>query len=153
MFDSSAPLSLADEPSGLEDSFISAASSNRVDRLEKDVATLSKRLDQEERARKRLQELLSSSGIAIPQDLADSQAWYLPAHLVPANSFAYHQTCFQWWEKTKIVKSRTYIVLLIFSWKKVKTTTVYHKTNENNWIKSGATFHSCFNLLSPKKVL
>ena len=77
MFDSSAPLSLADEPSGLEDSFISAASSTRVDRLEKDVATLSKRLDQEERARKRLQELLSSSGISLPQDLADSQAWTL----------------------------------------------------------------------------
>jgi len=45
-----------------------------VDRLEKDVATLSKRLDQEERARKRLQELLSSSGISLPPDLADSQA-------------------------------------------------------------------------------
>jgi len=74
MFDSSAPLSLADEPSGLEDSFISATSSTRVDRLEKDVATLAKRLDQEERARKRLQELLSSSGIALPPDLADSQA-------------------------------------------------------------------------------
>jgi len=74
MFDSSAPLSLADEPSGLEDSFISATSSTRVDRLEKDVATLTKRLDQEERARKRLQELLSSSGISLPQDLADSQA-------------------------------------------------------------------------------
>jgi len=74
MFDSSAPLSLADEPSGLEDSFISATSSTRVDRLEKDVATLSKRLDQEERARKRLQELLSTSGISLPQDLADSQA-------------------------------------------------------------------------------
>ena len=74
MFDSSAPLSLADEPSGLEDSFISAASSNRVDRLEKDVATLSKRLDHEEKARKRLQELLASSGVALPQDLVDSQA-------------------------------------------------------------------------------
>ena len=74
MFDSSAPLSLADEPSGLEDSFMSATSSSRVDRLEKEVATLSKRLDQEEKARKRLQELLASSGVALPQDLVDSQA-------------------------------------------------------------------------------
>ena len=53
---------------------MSATSSSRVDRLEKEVATLSKRLDQEEKARKRLQELLASSGVALPQDLVDSQA-------------------------------------------------------------------------------
>jgi len=77
MFDSSvssAPLSLADEPSGLEDSFVSAASSNRMDRLEREVASLTRRLEQEERARRRLQEILGNTGVTIPLDLADSPA-------------------------------------------------------------------------------
>jgi len=72
MFDTSAPLSLADEPSGLEDSFISAVSCSRVDRLEREVGGLAKRLDQEEKARRRLQDLLTQAGIALPSDLADS---------------------------------------------------------------------------------
>lgn len=74
MFDSTAPLSLADESSGLEDSFISAVSTSRVDRLEREVGGLSRRLDQEEKARRRLQELLSQAGISLPPELADGTA-------------------------------------------------------------------------------
>jgi len=74
MFDSTAPLSLADESSGLEDSFSSAVSMSRVDRLEREVGGLARRLDQEEKARRRLQELLTQAGITLPPDLADSSA-------------------------------------------------------------------------------
>ena len=74
MLDSSAPLSLADEPSGLEDSFSSAVSTTRVDRLEKEVVGLARRLDLEEKARKRLQELVREAGISLPSDLGDTNA-------------------------------------------------------------------------------
>lgn len=74
MFDSSAPLSLADEPSGLEESFSSAVSTTRVDRLEKEVVGLARRLDLEEKARRRLQELVREAGISLPSDLGDTNA-------------------------------------------------------------------------------
>lgn len=74
MFDSTAPLSLADESSTMEESFSSAISSSRMERLEREVGGLARRLDQEEKSRKRLQDLMVQAGIALPPDLVDSTA-------------------------------------------------------------------------------
>jgi len=86
MFESSIiPLSLADESGTLEDSFTSAASvapsrtsraaEDRVERLERDVVALTRRLEMEEKARRRLQEVIHLSGINLPLDInPDSSA-------------------------------------------------------------------------------
>ena len=54
-------------------SFASAASAwedgVRVERLEKEVSSLSGKLDSEIRHRRRLQEILAQSGISLPSDL------------------------------------------------------------------------------------
>merc|ERR1711862_1070792 len=87
MLDSTPLLTLADEADTLEDSRYSvvnksnvskkssatsfASSEDRevvtkVDRLEREVTTLAKKLDQETQARKKLQEILMQSGVSIP---------------------------------------------------------------------------------------
>ena len=53
-------------------SFVSAASAfedTRVERLEKEVSSLSGKLDSEIQHRRRLQEILAQSGISLPSDL------------------------------------------------------------------------------------
>jgi len=90
MLDSTPLLTLADEADTLEDSRYSvvnksnvskkssatsfASSEDRevvtkVDRLEREVTTLAKKLDQETQARKKLQEILMQSGVSIPVEL------------------------------------------------------------------------------------
>jgi len=90
MLDSTPLLTLADEADSLEDSRYSvvnksnvskkssatsyASSEDRevvtkVDRLEREVTTLAKKLDQETQARKKLQEILMQSGVSIPVEL------------------------------------------------------------------------------------
>ena len=41
----------------------------KVDRLDRDVATLARKLEQETQSRKKLQEILMQSGISIPAEL------------------------------------------------------------------------------------
>ena len=49
-------------------SFVSAYDDARVERLEKEVAGLAKRLESEILRRKRLQEILTQSGIKVPSE-------------------------------------------------------------------------------------
>ena len=90
MLDSTPLLTLADESETFEDSrysvvnksYASKKSSStsfascddrevggKVDRLDREVATLARKLDQETQARKKLQEILMQSGISIPAEL------------------------------------------------------------------------------------
>jgi hypothetical protein len=80
MFDSIPMLSLADEA---ETEVVSSRSSERhaaadkntayaqkVERLEKDMLTLGRRLEQETQARRKLQEILLQAGLSLPGDVA-----------------------------------------------------------------------------------
>jgi len=90
MLDSTPLLTLADESDSLEDSRYSvvnksyaskkssatsfASSDDRevvgkVDRLEREVTSLARKLDQESQARQKLQEILMQSGVSIPAEL------------------------------------------------------------------------------------
>lgn len=83
MLDSTPLLSLADEPASMEDSFISTSSSvmglgnkrstqdlgEKVERLEKEMSGLTRRLEQEVGVRKKLQDVLVQAGVCLPQDL------------------------------------------------------------------------------------
>ena len=90
MLDSTPLLTLADESDSLEDSRYSvvnksnaskkssatsfASSDDRevvgkVDRLERDMTALARKLDQESQARQKLQEILMQSGVSIPAEL------------------------------------------------------------------------------------
>jgi len=74
-------LSLADEPSNMEDSFISASSlgfrksglggavlGEKVERLERELSNTNRKLEQEVASRKRLQEVLRQAGLPVPQE-------------------------------------------------------------------------------------
>ena len=90
MLDSTPLLTLADDSEALDDSRYSvvnksaiskkssatsfASSDDRdvvakVEKLDKEVASLARKLDQETQARKKLQEILMQSGIGIPAEL------------------------------------------------------------------------------------
>ena len=49
-------------------SFVSAYDDTRVERLEKEVTGLARRLESEIQTRKKLQEILNQSGIKVPSD-------------------------------------------------------------------------------------
>ena len=80
--DSTPLLTLADEPTNMEDSFTSAISyggmnksvasvrnDDKVERLEREMTGISRRLDQEVAARKKLQDVLIQAGVNLPTDL------------------------------------------------------------------------------------
>ena len=50
-------------------SFASCYEDTRVERLEREMMTLTKRLDSEIQTRRKLQDILSQSGISLPADL------------------------------------------------------------------------------------
>ena len=52
-------------------SFVSAYDDNRVERLEKEVTGLARRLESEIQTRKKLQEILNQSGIKVPSDILE----------------------------------------------------------------------------------
>lgn len=52
-------------------SFVSAYDDTRVERLEKEVTGLAKRLESEIQTRKKLQEILNQSGIKVPSEILE----------------------------------------------------------------------------------
>ncbi len=76
MFDSIPLLSLADEAEtevASERKTVSdgnAAYAQKLERLEKDMLAMSRRLEQETLARRKLQEILLQAGLSIPGDVA-----------------------------------------------------------------------------------
>ena len=77
MLDSTPFLSMVDD-SEMEISSVSAYTSvmsnphdiSRLDKLEREVLSLNRRLEQETQSRKKLQELIQESGLNLPQDIS-----------------------------------------------------------------------------------
>ena len=77
MLDSTPFLSMVDD-SEMEISSVSASTSvmsnphdiSRLDKLEREVLSLNRRLEQETQSRKKLQELIQESGLNLPQDIS-----------------------------------------------------------------------------------
>jgi len=77
MLDSTPFLSMVDD-SEMEISSVSASTSvmsnrhdiSRLDKLEREVLSLNRRLEQETQSRKKLQELIQEAGLNLPQDIS-----------------------------------------------------------------------------------